>query len=180
MSRQETDMELIDKIREVNQKACTELFNYYYQPIYHYCYLSVRNRHDAEDLTMVIFEKMFGKIEKYKPTYTFSTWLSRIAKNTILDFIAWKKRNPELIDVYNFGYINSKLPDPERQMISQETVAQMRYAINEMSISRKNIVNLRDEGLLCREVAAKLGISIGSVVGQLRYAKNELNKRIKE
>jgi RNA polymerase sigma-70 factor (ECF subfamily) len=178
VTRQEIDMELIRQIRQVNQKACTDLFNYYYAPIFHYCYLSVRNRHDAEDLTMIIFEKVFSKLEKYRPTFTFNTWLSKVARNTILDFIAWKKRKPELVDVSNFSHLHSQAINPERQMISEETVLQMRCVINAMSVGRKSVVNLRDEGLLCREVAEKLGVSINTVVGQLRYAKKLLNKKL--
>jgi len=75
-----------------DQKAYAELMSRYKDSIYYMLLKMVNNRDDAEDLTIEAFGKAFRNIKQYTPDYAFSTWLFKIATNTVLILFV-KKEN---------------------------------------------------------------------------------------
>lgn len=177
MDRQSIDIALVNKAKSGDQKAFEKLFNYHYRNIYNYAYLSIRNYDDAKDLTMVTFEKAFKNITNYVPSYKFSTWLSKIAKNTVLDFISYNAIRPTNVDIYEFSYLKSQIDTPEEKIIHEQNLKEMNIIISKMPINRRKIIEMRIEGLLCREISKEMNLSINSVVGQLRYSKKQLTNK---
>ena len=96
MDRQRIDMDLINKAKCGYQGAYAALFDYYYMSMYNYINCIVHNDTDAEDLTMVTFEKAFKDLTKYAPFFTFKTWLSKIARNTTLDHFKYSPPSDSL------------------------------------------------------------------------------------
>ena len=174
MNRQVKDMDLITKAKSGYQEAYTALFEYYYQIIFKHIYCIIKDYQDAEDLTMITFEKAFKKLNTYVPLFLFSTWLSKIAKTTTLDFIKYKRirwySDLELDHVMKVRNIEN----PERQLIQREDAMQIKRLIKALPKHRQEIVRMRMLGLKCREVAEVTGITTSAVAGQLRYIKQKL------
>jgi len=167
-------MDLINKAKCGYQGAYAALFDYYYMSMYNYINCIVHNDTDAEDLTMVTFEKAFKDLNKYAPFFTFKTWLSKIARNTTLDFIKYNKNRMysdlELSQVY---YI-ANIENPEVLLINKENVKILKLKISKLTQKRKEIAIMRIMGMRCREVSEIKNITINSVTGQLRYIKLKL------
>ena len=60
-------------------------------------------REDAIDLSQEIFLKVFQALDRFNPSYKFSTWLFRIAGNAAIDHL--RKRRPRTVPL--------EAPDPE-------------------------------------------------------------------
>jgi RNA polymerase sigma factor (sigma-70 family) len=174
MNRQIIDIALIKKAKSGDQKAFEKIFNYHYQYIYNYIYSCIKNYDDARDLTMVTFEKAFKDGINYAPSYKFSTWISRIAKNTVIDFVKYNKIRPTNVDIYEFSHLTSHIDTPEEKIIHEQNLKQMNIIINNMSIKRRRIIEMRMEGLLCREISEKINLPMGSVLGEINRAKKQL------
>jgi RNA polymerase sigma-70 factor (ECF subfamily) len=165
-------MDLINKAKAGYQGAYEALFNYYYLYIYNYINGIVKNYTDAEDLTMVTFEKAFKDLNKYAPFFTFKTWLSRIARNTALDFIRMKRFT--FVDITKISYLKSNIENPEQKIINQEKLAILKYKINNLTEKRRNTVIMRTMGLKCREIADETGVGINTILGQISHIKQKL------
>src|SRR6201984_275946 len=77
------DFHLVVRARQGDQKAYADLMHRYKDSIYFMVLKMVNNKEDAMDLTVETFAKAFEKLEKYQPDYAFSTWLFRVATNTV-------------------------------------------------------------------------------------------------
>src|ERR1700749_4063326 len=85
------DFQLVLKAREGSQKAYADLMHRYKDSIYFMVLKMLKNKKNANDLTVETFAKAFEKRDKYQPEFAFSTWLFRVATNNCIDFIRKKK-----------------------------------------------------------------------------------------
>ena len=79
------DAELILAARSGVEKAFGQLMVRYKDAIYFMLLRMVKNKMDAEELTIEAFGKAFTNIHQYEPQFAFSTWLFRIASNCAID-----------------------------------------------------------------------------------------------
>ena len=84
---------LVARAQGGDRAALEELYLLHFDRIYSYLYLSLGNRHDAEDLTNQTFIKMLESIERFVWRHVpFSAWLFRIAHNLAMDHFRAARR----------------------------------------------------------------------------------------
>jgi len=94
--KQEQVDRLVIKTQEGNAKAFGEIYDLYFPKIHKYVYYKVSEEH-VDDVVATVFIKAWTKIKKYKKTNCpFSSWLFRIATNTVIDHYRTKKDFYEL------------------------------------------------------------------------------------
>jgi len=87
---------LVEETQRGNTKAFGELYDLYFPQIHKYIYYKVAHEH-VDDLVGTVFIKTWTKIKKYRRTsFPFSSWLFRIAHNTIVDHYRTHKQYYEL------------------------------------------------------------------------------------
>lgn len=87
---------LVEETQKGNTKAFGELYDIYFEQIHKYIYYKV-SQHQVDDLVCTVFIKAWTKIKKYKKSSCpFSSWLFRIAHNTIIDHYRTHKEFYEL------------------------------------------------------------------------------------
>ena len=125
---------LVLKIQQGDHDAFARLYDIFIDPIYRYVYYRV-NQNDAEDLTEVVFLKVWENILQYKKQKsTFAAWIFRIAHNLVVDhYRATKDRAPD--------ELSPNLPDTDRQhnpvRSAQDTL--------DKQILKKAMVNLKKQ-----------------------------------
>jgi RNA polymerase sigma factor (sigma-70 family) len=67
------------------EKAFNQLYSNHQRQVLVYFLKKVKDSETAEDLKMMTFEKVHKHIKKYSPEFAFSTWLYKIARNTLID-----------------------------------------------------------------------------------------------
>ena len=89
--------EIISKIQSGHTELFNEITKKYFDKIFRYTLkMHFGNVHDAEDSTAETFYKAYRFINSYSSAISFSAWLYRIAKNTVIDTLRKYKRQPHV------------------------------------------------------------------------------------
>src|SRR5687767_12440287 len=96
--------QLVGRCRGGDLDAFKDLYSGYFDRIYGYVCVILRDRHEAEDVTQQVFVKAMQAIGGYEgsPGSSFDAWLFRIARNAVMDVMRRGRRvkveDPATID----------------------------------------------------------------------------------
>jgi RNA polymerase sigma-70 factor (ECF subfamily) len=142
--------------------------------VYRLAYRLTGNRHDAEDLTQEVFVRVFRSLSSYTPG-TFEGWLHRITTNLFLDGVRRKQR----IRFDALPDDAERIPGNERspQQVFEDThfEGDIQAALDALPPDFRAAVVLCDlEGLPYDEIAATLGIKVGTVRSRIHRGRAQL------
>ena len=184
------DYVLLRKALDHNdQQAYAELMRLYRDSIYYMLMRMVKNKDDAEDLTLMTFGKAFRYLDKYTPQYAFSTWLYRIALNNSIDFLRMKNNMPQYFEEDLYTSSTTSIIDqsednlqrnPEEEIIDKQRLQLLRAAVSELPERYRRVIELRYyEDLAYEEIAERLGLTLSNVKIQIMRAKQMLSELMK-
>lgn len=104
------------------------IYRQYFPKLYNYIFYRILSKEDAEDIVSNIFMKVANHLEKFDPKKaSFSTWIYRIAKNTLIDFYRARKIDLSLdneaagvVVPVDFEEQLEQIASPRRQAIYEE------------------------------------------------------------
>lgn len=186
MSRE--DAQLVKRCLRGDGKAFEELLSKYRRPVYSICLRMVRNETDAEDLAQETFVRTFNVLDRYNPSYPFSSWLYRITSNLCIDFIRKRRKGVFSLDEPVSGddgdmprQIAADSGDPERDLHTREMMAVLEEAVATLPEHYRMIVILRhQEQLSYEEISDNLGIPLGTVKARIHRARNMIKNYFQE
>jgi RNA polymerase sigma-70 factor, ECF subfamily len=170
------DAEVVKRAQEGDSDAFATLFHAHKARIYSVCLRMTNNAAEAEDLTQDAFLQVFRKIATFRGDSAFSTWLHRIAVNTVLMHFRKKSLSQVSLDE---PYSNSDGAKIRREYGTKDNrlagcvdrVA-LASAIKELPHGYRTIFLLHEvEGYEHQEIAEMLGCSVGNSKSQLHKAK---------
>ena len=147
-----------------------EIYEGYYQKIYHYVYSCLLNRQDAEDVTSEIFFAIWDNLDRYdQKRGKLSTWIGTIARHRVQDF--WKKAyigREILTEEIPDCAVEPKYFHSENDSLKQSENIQLYLMFQRLSLKERDFLELR-YGLELKneEIAELLGISRDAV--RVRY-----------
>lgn len=77
------DEELVAAIRESDERAFAMLYTRYFQRVYNFAFLRLRNHADTEDAVQETFTAVFQSIDRFRGSSSLLSWIYGIAKNTV-------------------------------------------------------------------------------------------------
>jgi RNA polymerase sigma factor (sigma-70 family) len=143
--------------------------------VYRLAYRLSGNQHDAEDLTQEVFVRVFRSLSTYQPG-TFEGWLHRITTNLFLDMVRRRQRIrfegfPE--DAHE--RLPGREPSPQQLLDERGFDTDVQYALDQLPPEFRAAVVLCDiEGLSYEEIAATLGIKLGTVRSRIHRGRAQL------
>jgi RNA polymerase sigma-70 factor (ECF subfamily) len=181
-----TDQEVVARAREGRETAFRELIGRYERPVFSLIYRLVRDRERAEDLSQETFIKVLNAIDRYDPSFKFSSWIFKIAHNTALDHL--RKKEPETLSIDGSPHaetaaeaeassvsVASDLPSPEDFAAQRELGGILEQAIGLLRPEyRTAIVLCHMEGRAYEEIAEIMGVPLGTVKTYIHRARHEL------
>jgi len=170
-----------------DQKAYAELMERYRHTIFFMLLKMVRDKDDADDLTIEAFGKAFKNLEQYTPDYAFSTWLFKIATNNCIDFIRRRKQVVSLDRTYQNADGDEMVMDPksdtlnpEEKIIKKQKIKLMQSVVEKLQPRYRSLVELRYfKEKSYEEIAQELDLPIGTVKAQLFRARELLYHTLK-
>ncbi|MFC7327654.1 RNA polymerase sigma factor SigE [Marinactinospora rubrisoli] len=143
--------------------------------VYRLAYRLTGNQHDAEDLTQEVFIRVFRSLANYTPG-TFEGWLHRITTNLFLDMARRRARIrfEGLADTAD-ERISSREPSPAQAYDDRHFDADIQAALDALPAEFRAPVVLCDvEGLSYEEIAATLGVKLGTVRSRIHRGRAQL------
>lgn len=182
--RIERDYALVCDARDRgSSKAYADLMAAYREPLYLLLLRMTRNATTAADLTIETFGKAFRQLHRYAPTSTFSSWLYTIGTNTYIDHLRRQRlETVPLSETQRRGegdfveyQIPSGQPNPEEAFIRMQRDEALKQVVEQLKEPYRQMIRLRYyEDMSYEEIAAHLGIPIGTVKIRLSRAKELL------
>ena len=142
--------------------------------VYRLAYRLSGNAQDAEDLTQETFVRVFRSLADFSPG-TFEGWLHRITTNLFLDMVRRRQRIRFDALPEDTERLPGTAPSPEQVYADTHLDPQIQAALDALSPEFRVAVVLCDiEGLTYEEIAATLGIKLGTVRSRIHRGRVQL------
>jgi RNA polymerase sigma-70 factor (ECF subfamily) len=176
----DSDLQLVQRAQQGDSDAFASLFHSHKARIYSVCLRMTNNFAEAEDLMQDAFLQAFRKLASFRGDSALSTWLYRIAVNTVLMYFRKKKLRqipldePYIQDASSSGSENPRREygrNDDRLSATVDRIALAR-AITELPIGYRTVYLLHEvEGYEHQEIAELLECSAGNCKSQLHKAR---------
>jgi RNA polymerase sigma-70 factor (ECF subfamily) len=156
----------------------------FYGPVFRFLARRRYSEQDRLDITQEVFLNVYRGLKEFRGEAQFGTWVFKIAVNT---FNRWHKQGrheasgnddlvaDELDDETLYSRVVPFLGSPLETLIAEERSTRLRRGIASLPAQMRRCVELnvyRD--MRYPEIAASLGISVGTVKAQLFHARQRL------
>src|ERR1700704_821255 len=171
-----SERSLVQRAQRGDEQAFATLFQLHKKRVYSVCLQMTKDVADAEDLTQEAFMQVFRSVNSFRGDSAFSTWLYRVAVNTVLMKLRRRKSPPVLsLD----EPVSSESPSLRRDFGKSDPHLSgavdriaLRRALQELPEGCRKIFALHEvEGYQHHEIAQLLHCSIGNSKSQLHKAK---------
>jgi RNA polymerase sigma-70 factor, ECF subfamily len=174
--RNDSAASLVRRAQRGEEEAFATLYQLHKKRVYSVCLQMTRDVADAEDLTQEAFMQVFRSVSSFRGDSAFSTWLHRIAVNTVLMKLR-RRKSPPLVSLDEPVLTDS--PSLKREVGKADPSLSgaidriaLRRAVEELPAGCRKIFDLHEvEGYQHHEIAQLLQCSIGNSKSQLHKAK---------
>jgi RNA polymerase sigma-70 factor, ECF subfamily len=167
---------LVRRAQAGDERAFATLFEQHKSRVYSVCLSMTKDVAEAEDLTQEAFLQVFRTVGSFRGEAAFSTWLYRVAVNTVLMKLR-RRKSPPTISVDE--PVNPDLPSLHRDfggddlhLVGVVDRIALRRALADLPDGCRKIFALHEiEGYQHHEIAELLDCSVGNSKSQLHKAK---------
>jgi len=180
-SRDETA--LVREAQRGDQAAFAEIVRRYQRAVYRTAYALTRNTSDADDLAQETFVRAYRALDRFRVGEPLQPWLMRIATNLAYSLFRSRKRRPEssIEPLIEAGQQWGVEDDPAEHAAHAERHRHLTAAFDTLKPEHQAVLALRVvQDLSYEEIAASLGVPVGTVMSRLSRARVELKARLAE
>ena len=174
------DADLVQRAQQGDLDAFSALFHANKTKIYSLCLRMTRNTAEAEDLTQEAFMLAFRKLGTFRGDSALSTWLYRVAVNTVLMHL--RKRGMRVTSLDNVNERDTHGPSNEHGEMDERLVntvdrIALARAIELLPLGYRTVFLMHEvKGYEHQEIARILHCSIGNSKSQLHKAKARMRE----
>lgn len=178
------DAALVLRVQSGDHHAYETLVTRYRGKIYAMILNMIGNDADAWDLAQEVFVKAWRGLPKFEARSSFFTWLYRITHNVTYDWMRKKKITPghEFDDTLATPQIAAGAQTvpyaeaaPDVMLENRELGQAIQAGLQQLSPEHRSIILLKEiDGLSYQEISETLGITMGTVMSRLFYARKKL------
>jgi RNA polymerase sigma-70 factor (ECF subfamily) len=181
---------LVERAASGDRDAYRILVEKYQNRVFSLVLSMVKSREDAEDIVQESFVKAYLSLKNFRGESSFYTWIYRVAYNMAIDF---QRRNTRRNGVVTEPRSNNGEKEvapvegvasdgnPEDTVQRKELAVTLDAAMAHLSEEHRAVIMLREvDGMSYSEIADVLGVSQGTVMSRIHYAKKYLQKALKE
>jgi RNA polymerase sigma-70 factor (ECF subfamily) len=174
----ESERSLVQRAQRGDEQAFATLFQLHKKRVYSVCLMMTKDTAEAEDLTQETFMQVFRSVGSFRCDSAFSTWLHRVAVNTVLMKLRRRKSPAVSLD----EPVSPESPSLRREIGTADP--RLSGAIDRIALHRamqelpegcRKIFGLHEvEGFQHHEIAEMLDCSVGNSKSQLHKAKMKM------
>lgn len=167
-----SEEEIVKRCRSLDRHAQEFLFNHHYKELYLIAMRYLSDHHNAEDVLIQSFTKVFKNLKKftYRGSGSLGRWIRTILINESIRFL--NKRN---LLQFNEDLMHLDQQNQAADGLQQMQAKDIMKLIERLPTGYRTVFNLYViEGYAHKEIAQMLGVSENTSKSQLRKARNQL------
>ena len=181
----ETDMTLLRRAQGGDKAAFGQLVERYMRRAYFAALSLVGSREDALDLSQEAFARAYRSRDAIDPERPFYAWLYQILRRLCFNFLRDRNTRDRALEAAGSWLANDAAdraaPDPAQALEREQRRRLVAAAIETLPAREREVLALREfEGLSYKEIAALVGIPIGTVMSRLYAARQRLARALEE
>jgi RNA polymerase sigma factor (sigma-70 family) len=172
----EEELGILEECRNGNLTRFSALYDLYAEKIYRFIYLKTHHKETAEDIMSVVFIKTLENISSYDMKKAkFSTWLYRIAGNTVIDHYRAARPSANIEDAWDI----SDGIDIARDADMKLRLATVQKHMQKLAPKQRDIIMMRIwQDMSYEEIAEIMGSSTDAARMLFSRAMRELKKEM--
>ena len=175
----DTDQALLERYRNGDRAAFTELVIRYQRPVYNAAFWVLRKAEDASDISQIVFLKVAERLDDYDPKYKFFSWIYRITVNESLNLLRRNGREDALDEEIELPGAESA--NPEWKAGEAEVSKRIQVALMSMATNDRMVLILRHfSECSYQEIAQILDLDEKTVKSRLFEARHRLAELLKD
>ncbi len=177
------DSELVLRARQGDRAAFDQLARRHAPRLYAYTRQVLRDPDEAMDVTQEAMIRAWRGLEGFRGGEEFRSWLFQIATNLARDRFRARARRPGMPaeDADALGLLPDPQPGPDVLAERAEFRARLDAGMARLSPEHREILALRAvEDMSYEEIAAALGVAIGTVMSRLARARSRLRELMED
>lgn len=159
---------LVQRARRSDATAQAELVQRYTRRVAGFVRGIIRQPDAVEDVTQMVFIKMFRRLSRLRDPSVFESWLFTLARNTGLDFIRRRNCRPATVGLDEQIY---QIADPRNDAALPEIQAALDRALARLNPIDRSLVSQFVAGESYGEIASRAGLSLASVKVRLHRVR---------
>ena len=179
VGRDDSERSLVQRAQSGDEQAFATLFQAHKKRVYSVCLLMTKDVAEAEDLTQEAFLQVFRSVGSFRGDSAFSTWLYRVALNTVLMKLR-RRKAPPIVSLDE--PVSAESPSLRRDIGKSDPRLSgaidriaLRRAMQELPEGCRQIFALHEvQGYQHHEIAKMLDCSVGNSKSQLHKAKMKM------
>jgi RNA polymerase sigma-70 factor (ECF subfamily) len=154
-----------------------ELFLPYLDAAYNLARWIVQHDHDAQDVVQNAYLRAFKGFHRFRGRNA-KAWFLTITRNAAYDWLNRHATEEDLVPFNEKEHADIILiQEPKHDPVSEERKERLRIALEQLPLAfREPLILYELEGLSYKEVAAALGIPVGTVMSRLSRARRRLRE----
>ena len=173
------DEALVAAIRNAEEHAFGVLYERYFQRVYLFSLLRLRDHADAEEAAQETFTSVFRSLDAYRGESSLVSWIYGIARNTVNNQLRRANARRRRMARARIEWVRTSLlmspRTPEDELNLQRSIDQVRDCLASVSDWQAEIFALRHlENLPIEEIARRVSRSSDSVRSSLYRVKSLL------
>ena len=165
----------IRRAQKSDSRAFEQLYRMHIDKVYGLCLRMTGNVAEAEDCAQEAFIQAWNKLSKFRGDSAFSTWLHRIAVNSVLGRMRKSKREQDRIQ------IAAEISPGPATIGDGGNLSDLSDAVNRLPEGARHVFVLSGiYGYSHEEASNMLGIAVGTSKAQLHRARRLLSQQLTE
>lgn len=166
------EKDIIAQAANNNRHAQQQIYSKHASKMLSICRQYVKDVHQAEDIMITAFMKVFTNLKAFEHKGSFEGWIRRIMVNECISFLRVQKKVKFLEDEFF-------IEDTFNNIESHFSVEDIQTLIDGLPDGYRMVFNLYAiEGFKHQEIAKMLGINEGTSKSQLSHARKMLKDQI--
>jgi RNA polymerase sigma-70 factor (ECF subfamily) len=179
------DGALVRRAQAGDAEAFGSLVERYMRRAYYSALALVGSREDALDLSQEAFARAFRARRTIDPERPFYAWLYQILRRLCFNFLRDRRTRRARLAAAGTWLVDEAsrraAPDPASALERDDARRRVAAAIDRLPAREREVLALKEfEGLSYREIAALVGIPIGTVMSRLYSARHRLADALEE
>ncbi len=171
---QSDEERLIERAKAADSKAFEELYRRNVDKVYGLCLRMTGNVGEAEDCAQEAFIQAWKQLEKFRGDSAFSTWLHRIAVNSVLGRMRKSKREHDRIQA-----VSEQATTSPAAVADTGELRDLAEAVDRLPEGARHVFVLNAVyGYSHEEASNMLGIAVGTSKAQLHRARRMLSQQL--